>query len=92
MVDVVEGLARANPSSAYSGIVAGYVSSVRPAPRSFDDPVWVVVPEYSTERPFGPCAWPAIHGNTLPAAGASAWIAFDTEGAPLVISWEGTHS
>jgi len=91
MVDVTEGLRSAGPVG-HPAIVAGYVSNLRPAPRSFDDPVWVVVPSHAQERVYGPCAWPASHGNTIPSQGTEIWLGFDNDGSPLVLSWAGSHS
>jgi len=91
MPNVTQGLRAAGPFG-HPPIVAGYVSRSRPVPRSFDDPLWVVVPSHSVERAYGPCAWPAIHGNTIPTQGTPVWLGFDTDGFPIVLSWTGTHS
>jgi hypothetical protein len=91
MVDVTEGLRAAAPSG-HPPVAVGYLSTIRPAPATFDDPIWVIVPSHSEDRPYGPCPWPAIHGNTKPTQGTTVWIAFDDNHAPVVISWEGNHS
>jgi hypothetical protein len=73
-------------------LVSGHVSSARAAPAGFEDPVWVIVPSHSIDRPYGPCAWPAIHGATLPVHGTPVWVAFDEHNVPVVVSWTGTHT
>lgn len=76
-------------------IIRGYVSTNRPAPTGFPvegseaNLLWVIVPGYSPNVPFGPCRWDAIHGSSLPKQGAEAWVAFDENNKPKVISWEG---
>lgn len=69
----------------------GYVSDNRPAPAGFDDPVYVVLPEFSTVIPFE-CKWGAIHGATRPAPGAEVTVVFDARNRPNVVYWEGQHS
>lgn len=73
-------------------VVTGYISTLQPAPTSFDDPVYVIIPERSIDSPYGPCRWPAIHGSTLPAQGAEALLAFDQAGLPIVVWWDGEQS
>lgn len=73
-------------------LVGGYVAPSRPAPASFDDPVWVILPEYSLDALVGPCEWGALHGNTLPAQNAYVLVAFDDRGHPVVVWWAGAHS
>ena len=92
MPNVVEGLMGRAAPIGHARIAAGYVSRSRPAPRGFDDPIWVIVPAHSVDRPYGPCAWPAIHGNTIPTQGTDVWLGFDNDGTPIVLSWAGTHS
>src|ERR1700674_4585358 len=70
----------------------GYVSTARPAPVGFEDPVWVILPEHSTERPVGPLAWPAIHGNTLPTQGTRVTVIFDGEQVPKLVWWDGAQT
>jgi hypothetical protein len=96
MVDLTQGLRQASPIGppppGGREIAVGYVSALQPLPATFDDPVWVIVPAHSSERLYGPLAWPAIHGATLPTARTAMWVAFDADGTPLVVSWTGTHS
>ncbi len=93
MPNVTEGLGiRRAGAPAPSAIVSGYVSGSRPAPASFDDPVWVILPSHSNDRPYGPLAWPTIHGATKPVAGTPVWVAFDENSTPVLVSWEGAHS
>lgn len=92
MPNVVEGLKGRAAPTGHAPIAVGYVSRSRPAPRGFEDPIWVIVPSHSVEVAYGPCAWPAIHGSTLPAQGTPVWLGFDNEGTPVVLSWTGAHS
>lgn len=73
-------------------VVDGFVSTTQPAPTSFSDQLFVVVPEYSTTEAFGPCDWGAIHGTALPAQGAKVVIVFDEREVPVVVWWEGTQA
>lgn len=79
-------------------IVRGYIANGRPAPTGFpevgsqENLLWVVTPSYSLERIWGPCWWGAEHGATLPAHGNEVVVAFDDQGIPTVISWQGNHS
>lgn len=67
-------------------VARGYILK---APLSFNEPVWVILPEGSTERPYGPCAWGAIHGAALPATGAACVVVFDEQNHPTVVWWDG---
>ena len=71
----------------------GYVSTVQPAPTAFTDKLYVIVPEYSTTVPLGPCEWGAIHGSTLPAQGAAVQVAFGSGEIPIprIVWWEGAQ-
>jgi hypothetical protein len=73
-------------------VVGGYVSRNRPAPVTFADELWVILPEYSLERLYGPCEWGAIHGATLPAQGARVVVIFDDRNIPVVVWWAGAHT
>lgn len=73
-------------------VVNGYVSRSKPAPASFADPLWVIIPSYSTEAPYRCLQWGAIHGATLPAQGAAAVVLMDNEGVPTVAWWAGEWS
>jgi hypothetical protein len=79
-------------------IVRGYVSKNRPAPTelpkvgSKSQWLWVIIPEYSLERPIGPCFWTPLWGKTLPVQGTEVVVAFDNEEHPTVISWVGNFS
>jgi hypothetical protein len=61
-------------------------------PGSEENLLWVITPEYSTERPLGPCQWSADHGASLPAPGAAVVVAFDAQGIPTVVWWEGSQT
>ncbi len=74
-------------------LVAGYVSRQQPAPATFDDPVYVVL-GWNPSNSF-PLAWPAIHGNTLPAQGAAVLVGYDDaqpHGKCWVLSWDGAYA
>lgn len=70
-------------------ILSGYVSRNRPAPASFSDPVWVIVPSHGSDAPYGPLEWPASHGTTLPVAGTPMVLGIDDNGTPHVLWWSG---
>lgn len=72
-------------------VVSGYVSKSKPAPASFSDPVWVIVPAHSLEVAI-PCEWGAIHGATLPAQGAQVTVVYDESDTGVVVWWAGVHS
>lgn len=84
------GLNLANNSgyAEHPPIVDGYVSKFKPAPTSFGQPVWVVIPSYSIETPYL-CNWAAIRGGSMPPQGARCQVAMSNEGVPTVIWWEG---
>ena len=88
MPDVTAGLAAAAPIPQRQ-LVSGYVSRSRPAPATFTDPLYVIAPGYSLDFALGPCKWAALHGRTLPAQGAQALVAFDDQGVPVVVWWDG---
>jgi hypothetical protein len=73
-------------------LAPGYVSTARPAPTSFTEPVWVILPEHSTEAPI-PCAWGAEHGTTLPAQGDRVIVGFPggENDVPVILWWEGVQ-
>jgi hypothetical protein len=91
MVDVLAGSSLGEPTP-QSTVEVGYVSQSRPAPTSFDDQVWVILPDHDPEVPYGPVSWPAIHGQTMPGQGTKMWLAFDGVSAPVCLTWEGTYA
>lgn len=76
----------------HAPIVDGYVSRVKPAPKAFSEPLWVIVPEYSTDSPYKCSRWGAIHGKTLPAQGAACVVAMGSDGIPTVVWWAGEYT
>lgn len=72
-------------------IVSGYISTEQPAPTNFNANAHVVIPSHNPEGSTA-LAWPAIHGNTMPAQGAQALVAYDQNSTPFLIWWAGTHS
>jgi hypothetical protein len=91
MADTTELLRDGGPTAQRPN-ASGYVSRNRPAPTTFEDQLWVILPDYSTDRPFGPCEWGAIHGATLPAPGARVTVTFDDRDVPVVVWWQGAHT
>lgn len=81
----------AGPSE-HPPVVDGYVSLNKPVPASFSDPLWVIVPSYSTEAPYRCVQWGAIHGAQLPAAGAACQVTMSPEGIPTVVWWSGEYA
>lgn len=72
-------------------IVSGYISMEQPAPTSFNANAYVVIPSHNPEGSTA-LTWPAIHGNTMPAQGAAALVAYDQNSVPYLVWWAGTHS
>lgn len=58
------------------------------APATLNDPMYVLIPEESTDYNYGPCEW-VPKGTTIPQAGAACLVVFDEEGTPYVPWWEG---
>jgi hypothetical protein len=93
MVDTTQLLQSTGDPVEQSRVVRGYISTNRPAPAGFPVPgseanlLWVITPETSLERPWGPCQWNADHGSTLPAQGAECDIVFDDHEIPTVVWW-----
>lgn len=79
-----------------AGLVKGFVSTNREAPTGFpngtENLLWVIIPDYSLERPVGPCQWTAEWGTTLPKQGTPVLVAFDEENFPIVVWWEGSYT
>lgn len=85
-LDLLNGAAPTRPRAN----VSGYVSTRQPAPASFTDQLWVIVPDYSLDTPVGPCQWAAINGSSLPAQGAAVLVTFDHNDVPVVTWWQAT--
>jgi hypothetical protein len=73
-------------------ITYGQVSRLQPAPLSFNDPLYVVLPDYSVDHAFKIDDWPAIHGATLPALGADVLVLIDDRNNKRVAWWAGTFT
>ena len=93
MPDVVRSLlgSPATPIG-HPRVISGYISKSRPAPASFTDPVYVIAEDHSEDRPYGPMAWPAIHGATMPAQGSACVFVMDQNNTPTLVSWKGEMS
>lgn len=89
--DVVQMVRDAGPIEERT-VVGGFVAPSRPAPAAFTDELWVILPEYSLDALIGPCEWGAIHGTSLPAAGAAVDVVFDDRNIPVVVWWEGVYT
>jgi hypothetical protein len=66
--------------------------SANVVPGSEENLLWVIVPGYSTVRPFGPCEWTPLWGKTLPAQFAKVVLMVDNERIPTVVWWSGVYA
>ncbi len=66
-----------------------YAEVTTPAPASFEDPLFVVMPDWSVEFPIEITDWLAAHGNTLPLPGNAAVLVVDTRGNTRCVWWDG---
>jgi hypothetical protein len=73
-------------------VTAGYVSRSKPAPKAFSDPLWVILPSYSTDSPYRCMQWVAAKGKTLPAQGAAVTVLMDTDEVPTVVWFAGEYA
>jgi len=92
MPDVTQGLRLGGPSPHQRQLVTGIVSPNRPAPSHYDDPLFVVLPSFSSDISFQCEHWPKIHGSTFPAPGAETLICFDDAHTPHCIWWDGLYT
>lgn len=76
----------------YPVLQRGVIAPSHAAPATFSEPVWVILPEGSSEHLYGPCAWPAIHGTAKPQPGAACVVGFDEQNQPTVLWWEGKQT
>lgn len=86
------GLTNNSGPNPHPPVVDGKLSWNRPAPGSFADPLWVIVPSYSVEAPYKCERWGAIHGATLPAQGAECTVVMSANEVPTVVWWDGEWS
>lgn len=70
----------------------GMVDPRMPAPTSFDDPLYVIQPDWSSDYFFIINGWPAIHGVTLPAQGAEVLMIKDPRMNWRVVWWDGSYT
>ncbi len=75
----------------YESLQRGFTAPTKPAPTSFSEGVFVVLPEGSSEHLYGPCKWGAIHGTAKPQPGAACVVGFDEQNQPTVLWWEGAQ-
>lgn len=69
-------------------LVLGYVSKSKPAPATFTDSLYVVLPDFSADH-SQPVKWAQVHGTRLPAQGAAVLVAWDDTRQPYAVWWEG---
>jgi len=72
-------------------IIYATVSNNQPLPATFDDLLYVVEPHAPTVYHII-SGFPAIHGNTLPTAGADVVLIRDNYRKLWCIWWSGSHS
>lgn len=70
-------------------LLAGIVSTAMPIPTTIGEPLYVVIPAHSTELAVPVTRWAPLYGAQLPTAGAEALVAYDSNGRPYVVWWEG---
>ena len=70
-------------------LVSGVVSANQPAPASFSDPLWVLVPSIDAATAISFAVWPRLHGTSLPQPGALVLVAIDEKGGKSVVRWDG---
>jgi hypothetical protein len=73
-------------------LVSGQVSDAQPAPASFSDPLYVVIPQWRPDYYWIVNDWPADHGATLPTGGEACLLAYDDQRVLWVVRWKGTYS
>ena len=94
MPDPLQLFARGGVAPGQRTIVDARVSALQPAPSVFTDPLFVVL-DYDPDHAIQIDNWPALHGNTLPALGATVTLAYATYNGQRnwrVIDWYGIHS
>jgi hypothetical protein len=81
-------------------ILLGRVSGNKPAPESFTDRLYVVIPSFSIDHYWviEPENWPACHGGTLPQRNAECLLIRDDGGGALFqerlwcVGWTGVYT
>lgn len=68
---------------------AVYAEVVSPAPASFVDPLFVVMPDWSVDFPIVITDWPAVHGTTLPLVDDAVLLVTDNRGISRCVWWDG---
>jgi hypothetical protein len=69
--------------------VLGKVSSQQPAPASFTDPLYVVLPDFSPDH-SEPARWAPLWGLALPEQGVDVLVALDDSRRPYAVWWDGS--
>ncbi len=88
MGDVTQLLRGAGPPQEPIAVY-GHVSYGQPAPAGYDDVLYVVLPDFSSDINFVCEHWPKIHGATFPAAGADVLVVADNQGNRRCVWWAG---
>lgn len=66
-----------------------YAEVTTPAPTTFADTLFVILPDWSSDFPLAIAGWNAAHGQTLPAPGAAALLIVDSRGLTRCVWWDG---
>lgn len=91
MASPVQLLPGAGRAPGQPPIIYGQVSRLQPLPVALTDPLFVTLP-YDPDHAFRFDSWPALHGVTLPAAGADVVLSFDDQHNMRVVWWDGATS
>lgn len=81
-------LAQGAVGQARPDILYGQVSTSQPAPTSFSSPLYVVFPQWDPDYFWQFTDWPASHGSTLPAQGATVVVVRDDQQNLRVVWWD----
>ena len=56
-------------------------------PTAYDEPIPVILPEFSNDQYWGPCLWTAHFNGDFPQAGDDCLIAFSNRRDPWIVAW-----
>lgn len=56
-------------------------------PTAYDEPIPVILPEFSNDQYWGPCLWTAHFNGDFPQAGDDCLIAFSNRREPWIVAW-----
>lgn len=63
-----------------------WVGTIATNAATINDPVYVVINDFSKTHRWGPCRW-ITRGATLPTRGLDCLVTFDNDGEAVVIAW-----